>query len=87
MKPKNKYMASKKPKTKKVTHASWNALDAGTRKRALQFVLGPHFREWMVADSLNKDYIFWPVIELKVRIVTEPNYPYKVCINSSTFTN
>lgn len=79
-------MASK-PRTKKITHASWNSLDAGTRKRTLQYILGPNFREYMVSDSLEKDFIFWPVIERKVRIVAEPNYPYKVKIHTCHYLN
>ena len=73
-----------KPKTKKVTHTSWNTLDAGTRKRALQFVLGPTFRDWMVADSLNKDFIFWDVIERCVRLTVGDKY-YKTVINNTMY--
>ena len=77
-------MAKNTIKTKKVTHTSWNTLDRDTRKRALQQILGIHFRDYMVEDSLNKDFIFWAVIETKARIVTDPKSPYKVIVNSTS---
>lgn len=70
-----------KVRTKKITHNAWCHLDASTRERALRQVLGPHFRDYMVADSLNKDFIFWEVIALKVRVSLDASV--KLVINST----
>jgi hypothetical protein len=80
-------MASKKPKTKKITRTAWNKLDAGTRKRALQHILGPHFHDYMVADSLHDDFIFWEIILRNVRVVVDDTCGYKLSISSKCYIN
>lgn len=80
-------MAKNPIKTKKVTHSLWKSLSNDTRKRALQYVLGPNFRDYMVEDSLNKDFIFWEVLVSMVRIVDQPDFGYKLFINASFYIN
>ena len=73
-----------KSKTKKMTHNAWCHLDAGTRERTLKHLLGPHFQEYMTADSLNKDFIFWEVIARCVRLTVGDTY-YKTVINNTMY--
>lgn len=76
-------MAMAKVRTKKITHTAWCHLDEQTRERTLRQVLGPHFRDYMVADSLNKNFIFWDVIALKVRVSLDASV--RLVVNSTCY--
>ena len=75
-----------KIKTKKMSRTAWNSLDRNVRRSALRYTLGPHFREYMVEDSLQKDFIFWEVILKCVRLLDNPKDKfYKVIVNNTIY--
>lgn len=65
---------AKTPKTKKMTFTAWCKLDKETRKRALSYICGENFLDYLSEESTKKGFVYWPLIAKNVRILVDSDY-------------